>query len=230
MKSPLLLCLTIILLAVAAPALAEANNQGVEREQQTPRVKRSWDWTVEERLNSRFSATEIAERNAAYHQTNHGLVAGSMAVSDPTSADRERVSYVIEGRRNPELFLPHEIFDSLVGAVDPRAEVRLRAQASLAPGIRALGLDDATFWLELEAAAGGYARKRIGSPPANDPTWQQSLCSMRFESLATLTKAVGDETLGRVLYQVVAPQMTFTGSTNEVDPSARLRAEARGCR
>ena len=212
MKSPLLLCLTIILLAVAAPALAEANNQGVEREQQTPRVKRSWDWTVEERLNSRFSATEIAERNAAYHQTNHGLVAGSMAVSDPTSADRERVSYVIEGRRNPELFLPHEIFDSLVGAVDPRAEVRLRAQASLAPGIRALGLDDATFWLELEAAAGGYARKRIGSPPANDPTWQQSLCSMsgKRPDMATIV----------VLHAVRKPCDSYQGGRRR-NPRAR---------
>jgi hypothetical protein len=71
------------------------------------------EWDVERRLAARFDEARNAERVAA-------LVARfpNLAFKPEENAPGSRY-YVIEGERNPELFLPHELFEGLLSGVDP---------------------------------------------------------------------------------------------------------------
>jgi hypothetical protein len=71
------------------------------------------EWDIERRLAERFDETRNAERIAA-------LVARfpNLAFKPEENAPGSRY-YVIEGERNPELFLPHELFEGLVGEIKP---------------------------------------------------------------------------------------------------------------
>jgi hypothetical protein len=181
--------------------------------------KEPWDWTDEERVAARFDPASIAERNAAYE------------ASDPrvgrVASDKAGVTtYVIEGKRNPELLFPHELFDMLLAGIDPRESNRLKARARFDPGIRALGVDEAVFWERIDDAAHDYFAAVIaGHGGAHEAG---SRCELR-KALETSAMMIGRETLYRVLYTVVAPGMWSSGSTNSPHPAKDLLNEAKGC-
>jgi hypothetical protein len=75
-------------------------------------AKQPWQWTDEERLGARFSPAAIADRNAAYQKSRARATSTS---AQPAPGQR----YVIDGRRNPELFLRHELLDHLLRGVGP---------------------------------------------------------------------------------------------------------------
>jgi hypothetical protein len=157
--------------------------------------KEPWEWTDEERVAVRFDPVSIAERNAAYE------------ASDPrvghVGAEKAGVTtYVIKGKRNPELLFPHEIFDMLVAGIDPRESRRLKARAGFDPGIRALGVDETVFWERIANAAHDYIAAVIAGHGGSHEAGSRCALHKALEMSAMM---IGRETLYRALYTVVAP-------------------------
>src|SRR5687767_2852133 len=86
-------------------------------------ARNAWEWNDDERLARRFDPAAIRER--AYSErrdSNTGRAIGAQ------TKDGE-LPNVVNGQRNPELFLPHELFAQLVmtALIDGnRAETRQR--------------------------------------------------------------------------------------------------------
>jgi hypothetical protein len=78
---------------------------------QTPHGKRSWEWTREDRLEARFDAKSVMQRaQARQDHLNH------LPPTPGGKPPQTGLQNVIDGDRNPELFLPVELFVSLVEA------------------------------------------------------------------------------------------------------------------
>jgi hypothetical protein len=147
----------------------------------------------------------------------------------------------VDGRRNPELFFPHELFAQLVMTAlidDTRAETRERL-ASVIEG------DAATFWSRLEAASAPYAailtRERALAAQLSSATedkrvaLQQEIvavqtpqCAARIDALNAAVQAIGKPALYRVLYKAIAPEMSVTAGPELT--AERMRFIAGGCR
>jgi hypothetical protein len=226
---PLLGAAALLLIGICGSAFAQ---EGVPAERPLLQPKPAWEWRDDERLAARFNHVAIESRNAAYIAVHGPLPVAALPIEAAPAADmtRARIQYVIEGRRNPELLLPHELFDALVGGVDPRQEVRSRARADLRRRLASLNLDPDRFWNAIEISAGEYAKRRLEPSEEDSVVHHSALCAERFESFTAASAAVGEDTLRRVLYTAVAPEITFTSTTDERDPIARLRSEARGCK
>jgi hypothetical protein len=109
-----------------------------------------------------------------------------------------------------------------------------------------VGLDDATFWRDVQEASTPYLalrsearalRERRDASP--DASVQQelketlnALCSARVDALATARTAVGAERFDRLLYQVIAPRQTMSiiHTPEDDDYEAVVRRRAGGCR
>jgi hypothetical protein len=62
----------------------------------------------------------------------------------------------IDGRTAPELFMPYEIFDRLVGGLSNDERHRNNTRRVLDPRIRAAGYEPIAFWKMLDRAASRY--------------------------------------------------------------------------
>src|SRR5436190_2230470 len=73
---------------------------------ESPR-KEIWDWTLDERLAKRFDPADVRARNRVEVEA-HGEAARASAMSGSGREMRSVpvMEYNIDGRRNPELFLP----------------------------------------------------------------------------------------------------------------------------
>src|SRR4051812_7086158 len=91
-----------------------------------------WLWTPADRVDARL------ERLTA---TRSGPRVQSLSVN---AGDSSRL--VIDGRTNPELLMPNELFNALLQGLSDDAQVRSVNRQILAPGIRAFGFDEAAFW------------------------------------------------------------------------------------
>jgi hypothetical protein len=207
-------CVVLVLLAL--PTLAAP---GPERERGR---KEPWNWTDEERVAVRFDRVSMAERMAAYEAANPRAAAAN--ARDPVYPGSW--TYVIEGRRNPELLMPHELFDGLLDVFDPREDIRQKTRALFDPRIHALGLSELVFWDRIELAAhdympGHFAGKR-GPNEAGSP------CARR-KALEMAEQLVGRENLYRVLYTVVAPGVSISGGTNDPYLGKALLKASKGC-
>jgi hypothetical protein len=192
-------------------------------------AKPAWDLTLDERLAARTNAGGAAERAARHARSaRHGAHVTTAAWAD-----------VIDGNVNPELFLPTELFQSVVRRGFIGETWRDAHQQDLA----ALHLP-ADFWDRLERVAGPFisdlrqqetllvsgkemdaaGRAEIDRQlAASYPT----LCRHRAEALAAARAEFGP-LLDRFMYEyVVRGQVQFA---QELANGARLRAEERGCR
>lgn len=157
-----------------------------------------WEWTVEERIAARFDPVRAAERPA-----------------------------VISGQEHPELFLPGELFNTLLGGLESDAEFRATSRAILRDGIREFGFDDQAFWRDLESAIASHVRlasrhaalrNRIDASEegvtaelaAEMNRLGPDLCRSRAAALVAARRQFGAETFDRFLYTVVAPVLTIT--------------------
>jgi hypothetical protein len=205
----------------------------------TPAAKAAWQWTEEERIAVRLDP-------------QRGRPAPPSVAPDSaagTAADRPKValSYTIDGRTNPELFLPHELFDSIAGGLSPDAKIRQKTRSFYREDLIAAGYDDNEFWAALETAASPYvalkrrayldhirdtaAAKKSGSPwTPSDHSDDPSLCRARIDGLNAARQHFGRETFDKFLYNVVAPNKMLATSSNYPDPAELLRREAGGCR
>src|SRR5258708_14734525 len=101
--------------------------------------KRPWEWTDDERIASRFAAQEIEQRANAY-KASHPKTTLDARTSGVG------VRYVIDGRRNPELFMRHELFEDLLRGLGSNQAASERYRTSLDGELRAAGFSPAIFW------------------------------------------------------------------------------------
>ncbi len=212
---------TGVLLLSAMSLCIAANVSGGSQATSEPAVaKRSWEYTDAERLARRFDPASISERAAG--TTGRSRV-------NTTSASAEDVPNVINGQRNPELFMPYELFMELLqsGVVQDRAAAyrthKERAIATIANPV--------DFWTRLEAATVPYtsilfeekalfAKLNSSTASAEDraairaeiEVVQKPACAARAEALRAAAKAIGHENLYRVLYEVVGLDMQITST------------------
>lgn len=209
-KLTFFIALTLI---VSASAYAQ---QDRERGRKEP-----WEWTDEERAAVRFDRASIAERNAAYEASDPRIDRANV-----TSEKKGFITLVIEGKRNPELLFPHELFDMLIGGIDPNESARQKARAHFATGLRALGVNETEFWDRVDQAAHDYITAKVAGH--NGPHEAGSRCA-RHKALEASETLIGRDTLYRVLYIVVAPGTFHSESTNFPDPAKQVLRDARGC-
>lgn len=175
--------------------------------------KRPSEWTVEERLAVRLDHQKIVQRDPSGKQNQH--------------------NYAIDGSRNPELLLPHELFQSLLTGFVPDPVRRERQRSALRPRLIAEGLDETWFWTTLRAAAGSYIDGLYPPSPAEGsvrPAERSAMpCRDAFNALTRARAAFGKDVFDRMLYESVAPVTQVLVTTSAADPAAELRSKEGGC-
>lgn len=198
-----------------------------------PVHKPAWEWNDADRLSQRFNPDRMREREAAYRATPEvraDAVTQRTVATDNADRPSDRVtSYVIDGRRNPELFLPHELFDQLVTGLMPDSDLASKQRQFYGPGIRSLGFDEPQFWDRLERVAGQYVQKKYEQTSGELDGNNVTLCRARYEAIKEARQTFGHVQFDRVLYTVIAPTTRFSASTNSSDPATPLVRAAGGC-
>jgi hypothetical protein len=201
-------------------------------------AKPAWEWTLEERIAARTDRALAAKRIQAALAEQ---VADEGQAKVSAGKYRKEPSDVIDGNRNPELFLPTELFESALtlGLVLPD-----NWQDVWAEGLGRSGLPS-DFWQRLPVIADHYlkdlrhqqdllergkgtvadVRARYNRQIAG---FTPTLCRERAEALAAARAAFGPA-LDRFLYETIAGGRSLT-FFDELQDADRLRAEAGGCR
>jgi hypothetical protein len=171
------------------------------------------EWDMERRLAERFDDARNAERIAAA-KTKSSDLSGFPTAERPGSR-----FYLIVGWRNPELFLPHELFDALVDADQSGRD-------SYGAKLGDFGWEAASFWTTLDELSAGYRAVRYKQRTASGAA---AACRARFDALERARETFGRKKFDAFLYSALPPGMVSTTSTPEPDPAATLRQAARGC-
>jgi len=191
---------------------------------QTPEGKRPWAWTTEQRLAARFDSVSIGQRKAAYGAQ---LPEASRGASDPVAGAEQRLEYVIEGRRNPELFLPFELVRGLLDAgFDADMNRRALNRALYRDGIAALGVNEADFWSLLATSQERARRPHLATAVDADTV----VCRVRVAVLDGMRQRFGRDVFDQFLYVTVAPYTSLSSSTtNTHSGKMELLREEAGC-
>lgn len=232
---------SVLVLAIAVPST------GLFAQEGTVTKKPAWQWTTEERLKVRFDPVSIRERyerkQAALRDLRARTGRGGRVAVTAGSAEGH-LSNSINGRDNPELFLPFELFILLIrDAFDLDTERGVGKRSRLNPIVETLA-DPAEFWPALEeaastlidaqheesrrfaqlnAAATDDERDRIRAEMDRLP----SQCEMRRQALDNAVRKLGQENLYRLLYEGIAPTTAVSSSG---DLPEQLLFIERGCR
>jgi hypothetical protein len=189
----------------------------------------------------------MRHRITAAHETGaQGTIRAESSTPATAASSAEQLPTVIDGNRNPELFLPWELFDDLLreAYVGP-SEARDVIRATFLERATRLSLPS-DFWDKLAVAAASrlelIARERelLATRSAADPGSRRRLdaeldqiegllCGARIESLRKARVAFGEETFTRFLYVAVAPNLKY-----QMEPGTagakELRAGEEGCK
>jgi hypothetical protein len=210
-----------LLCVVGLPTIAQSVQQ-----------RKSWEWTLEERIASRTSADAARVRLQQNKPEKRQLV--STAKKSSTVVDS------FTGRTHPELFLPHQVFGQLVGLAflsDVRTGEVFRE--GMTPDVMRHGLPS-DFWEKLRSittiyAADEYAlRGAMSRASANQITQEQlnvrhnALCRSRADALFEARQQFGRRRFDRFLYEVMAVNM-FSAAFSLPNPELLRQAEE-GCR
>lgn len=199
------------------------------RGQDSPRP--AWQWTEEERIAKRYDPSSMRSREGAFFADTPG----------PLHRGRD----VVEGAKNPALFLPFELFQSLLMKTFsplPEASQVFRDVYQERFGGAWFGDD---FWQRLEQTARPYldsirtqrarAKEYQEAPPerraeidSQADELGQEACRLRVQSLETVRAAFGREAFDRFLYEAVAASM-FHASVDSHVSADHLRHLAGGC-
>jgi hypothetical protein len=183
---------------------------------QPPTPKPAWQWTDEERVTAR---TVVSNR--------HPLSAESSSVSG------DRNHFVIDGLKNPELFMPSELYNSLTYGLWEDQRVRTETRAKYKPAIQRLGWDEETFWNTLERFDRRHQelqRRLLSRDLTPDESFRLSTesCGARVAAFRAAQAAFGREKLLEFLYIAVAPGISITAKVG-TDEQRRLRWVEGGC-
>ena len=207
---------------------------------QSPRAP--WEWSDEERIAARLDVHAAAARLAAHRSAASRQSDGASSSGRTTTSVGKPTVDVIEGRRDPALFFPVELFEAAVRGAFSEAASAFRE--GYAPALRRAGLPT-TFWEHVGVVAAPYLNAlkeqdellhRAGALPktsadraaieARVAAGYAHLCRTRAAAL----QAVHDEfgvALDRFLYLEVAPTQTVW-TDDPWDPN-QIRFIERGC-
>jgi hypothetical protein len=196
--------------------------------------KPPWRWTTEERLALRLDPQSIQARAAHDDRLN-----------DSPRRNGDAPRFVIDGARDPQLFLPWELFENLTGSL---REDSLRDRQRLSTAITKFGWKDAEFWPTLATLTAAYRTRHAGllnlmqamqeMPPAERRDAEArleseniALCGLRADALVQARAHFGEEAFQRFLYEAVAPQILISsgGRADEGERRRLLYVEG-GCR
>ena len=179
---------------------------------------------LSERLRERFEPSGIAARVRRFRDDS----AANGASVDPATA------FVIDGRRNPELFLPYELLNGLLRGVQAPSEVRAQVRDSYRDFIVSAQWDVDEFWRNLENAAAPHMaairelHARRSSATASTDV-ERRVCSTRRGALERMRAIYGHPQFDDFLYRSVAPSLLVV---SRVVPGTveSLQAIEEGCR
>jgi hypothetical protein len=202
-------------------------------------VRRSpWLWSTDERVSQRLNPAAIADRLRDHTDRRNSSEL-------PISASTATSVFVIDGTRNPELFMPWELverFLNMTNAGDPRGS---RTRLLFEPALREFGWNSNSFWSQVDRLGTDYAgvrgeiaqierdadsgtvmqrRQALAARDAAAPR----LCFARAEALRRARAEFGVEAFDRFLYTVIAPKLVVY-SDDPLD-AAELRMIESGCR
>lgn len=199
------------------------------RGQDSPRPP--WKWTDEERLAKRYDPSSMRSRESAFFADTPGA----------TPAGRD----VVQGAKDPELFLPWELYQSLLMRAFsplPEASQVFRDVYQERFGGAWFGGD---FWQRLEQTARPYldsiktqralAKEYQEAHPGRRAEIDRQAdefgkedCRLRVQSLETVRATFGREAFDRFLYEAVAAS-SFHASVDNFVSADHLRYLAGGC-
>jgi hypothetical protein len=203
-------------------------------------AKPAWEWSDEERIRMRFDPASIRERATA-----HAAALPPYAHVQAQSAGAPGASQrVIDGSRDPGLFLPAELLDALLEGLHSNASFRTHARDALARDIRGMGYSENGFWNKLEQLSAPYraltsrpknvAVKHVTTPDGKTASFLIDVdrCVARHNLLQSARIAFGPQAFQRFLYTAVAPQVWSSEgeSAHGPDRAQELIFVAGGCR
>ncbi|HYC60387.1 MAG TPA: hypothetical protein VEK79_12560 [Thermoanaerobaculia bacterium] len=209
--------------------------------------KPAWKWTLDERIAKRLDPAAIRERTVVSERddverdgfTPEVRASVGILFKAPTR-------FVVEGHRDPELFLPFELFNSIIRGVE-EPDNRSFTRRLYSDEIRESGWDENFFWQTLEEATAEYwtmtderlamQRKAETLPLAErrallirTEALSISGCRLRAEALQEVRQKLGAEAFDRFLYERVAPNVGIGSDFPFGNEEWRLRYIEGGCR
>jgi len=197
--------------------------------------KSPWQWSNAERIAARTNRNLAAERLMAAR----GATTEAQSIRTSAATHLDRTIDIIVGKEHPELFLPTELFETLVrdGLVSGDLWREFyRKQLSMA------GLP-ADFWPRLETISRPYVddlrrSQQLLGGTSDSPVektaienevagMSSTLCRERYDALVNARLEFG-VALDRLMYTYVAGKTTMF--TDELSDPSLLKAEGRGCR
>ena len=239
----------LVLVLATSVSVATPQRDSGDRLPTKATERAAWQWNDDDRLGVRFDPVSMRERSSREATEPYGVqppavvTRGGKASQSSIPADGN----VIIGRRNPELFMPFELFGFLIAkGFSEDASERADFRNTLVASIRNGSTKPDVFWAAVDAAASDFIRNqqeerrllaRLNASRSDDErsairqdikNVQQTECSQRAAAINTVVRRVGKEALYRVLYEAIAPTVTVTSF--EPDTPARLKFIAGGCR
>lgn len=175
--------------------------------------KQPWQWTLDDRLASRTDPVAARERTRVHVQESGAASAAP--------------GFIIDGKRNPELFLSHELMALLLSTAGTDDAASQRTRASYDSAVEELGWEATTFWRDFADASGEFVHLTQDSAgPERTSALSARICSARVDALITMRRRYAR--FDEFLYLHVAPRhvVTSEGSGN----TEWLRWLERGCR
>ena len=203
-------------------------------------TKPAWEWTLDERIAKRLDPAEIRERALAKekHLVEHGGFKPEEIIP---------VRFTIEGRRDPELFMPFELFGTIFRCVVEEPDRRDGARLCYLDEIAQSGWDDEFFRQTLQDATVEYKKvqderlaltRRAESLSTAErrnlnikaEALQPLECGLRASALQTIRRTFGAEKFDRFLYEKVAPNISISSNFPFGNEEWRLRYIEGGCK
>jgi hypothetical protein len=203
-----LVLVVLAFLTIAGPTQAQVNHGN----------KPAWKWSAEERLSARLNPAYLEARHKNRELTNVTL--------QGYAASEETVD-VINGGETPELFLNWELFDQLMNLGFDKDEESTRHLVEQRAAALGFGSD---MWHRLESVTMPLLKLQHEEKQVNDePGQAMQLCRVRAKAIRAAQKEFGEEQLGRLLYQAVAPTVSRVYVVNS-DLADHLRLIEGGCK
>lgn len=213
---------------------SEVNLQG--RDAQKAPVK-PWELSLEDRVNVRSDPARAAERVRAEATARSGALQAQQF--------SQKVVDEFTGRTHPELFMPHELFRTLINLafLMPSEHKNQVAQEMHQQDAEEVGMP-ADFWPRLRQIAHVYIVKsaradELGQQLRRDAKntngkmelalIQGDLCSIGADALEAARQEFGAERFDRFLYQSIAPH-NFIVQYETLPTKDTLLWTARGCK
>jgi hypothetical protein len=215
-------------------AVAQIQENGAATKHGKPR-KPAWQWTLDERLAARFDPESMKARAA-----REAELAKKTAAQFGESFDVSPDQHTIDGKIEPELFLPGELFHALLSDAFPDNALQRQEMRSWIEERAAVIGFGSDFWIRLEKVAASYLKLRDErnlralEALARSETFEESekdslaRCRALGKALADAKAEFGDEAFLRLLYEAKAPAMSLGYSSTE-GLSDRLRFMEGGC-